>query len=314
LAKIAFLGNFKFTFSSETHHVKSLKSLGHQVTCLQENKNTSEDVLRAALNSDLFVWVHTHGWQTPGSLSMEEVLSRLKERGIPTMTYHLDLWLGLKRQEDLDKDPIYKNIGHFFTVDKQMADWFNKNTGVVGHYLPAGVYDKECVYVARPKRHDVVFVGSKGYHPEWPYRPKLINWLGDTYPGRFKHYGGDGLGSIRGDKLNVLYASTKVVVGDTLCPDFKYASYWSDRVYETLGRGGFIIHPYIDGMEKEFTDKEHLVFYEYNNFEQLKSLVDYYLENDEERERIRLAGHRLVKNNYTYKHRWKTILEEVGVE
>lgn len=28
--------------------------------------------------------------------------------------------------------------------DKLMADWFNKNTDVKGHYLPAGVYDGEC--------------------------------------------------------------------------------------------------------------------------------------------------------------------------
>jgi spore maturation protein CgeB len=110
-----------------------------------------------------------------------------------------------------------------------------------------------------------------------------------------------------------LYASTKIVVGDTLCPNFSYPDYWSDRVYETLGRGGFIIHPYISGMEKEFTDKEHLVFYEYKNFKQLKELIDYYLEHDEEREKIRVSGHNLVKEKYTYKNRWEQILKELGI-
>ena len=66
-------------------------------------------------------------------------------------------------------------------------------------------------------------------------------------------------------------------------------------------------------MEKEFTDKEHLVFYKYGNFKQLKKLIDYYLENDEERERIRIAGHELVKANYTYKNRWQTILKELAI-
>lgn len=313
MANIAFLGNFKVNFSSESHHVKSLKALGHKVIKLQEQHNTGQDILKAALDSDLFIWVHTHGWETPGNLGMDIVLAQLKQKGIPTMTYHLDLWLGLKREKDLETDPIYKNIGHFFTVDEQMAKWFNKNTSVNGHYIPAGVYDQECYYQATAKKFDVIFVGSKGYHPEWPYRPKLIEWLTNTYQRRFRHYGGDGMGIMRGEHLNNLYARTKVVVGDTLCPDFAYPSYWSDRVYETLGRGGFIIHPYIKGMEKEFTDKEHLVFYEYNNFKQLKELIDYYLENDEEREKIRLAGHNLVKNNYTYRHRWETILKELNV-
>lgn len=313
MAQIAFLGNFKVSFSSETHHALSLKGLGHNVVKMQEKQITSEEILTTALESDLFVWVHTHGWNTPGKLTMKEVLAKLKENNIPTMTYHLDLWFGIERQKDLEKDPIYKDIDHFFTVDRQMADWFNKNTKVKGHYLQAGVYKAECYYRERSKKRDIVFVGSKRYHPEWPYRPKLIDWLGDTYGQKFQHFGGDGRGPIRGDKLNLLYASTKIVIGDTLCPNFDYPSYWSDRVYETLGRGGFIIHPYIQGMELEFTDREHLVFYEYNNFGQLKELIDYYLEHHKERERIRKNGHDLVKSKYTYTNRWQTILKELGI-
>lgn len=313
MLKIAFLGNFRVDYTTEYHHAASLESLGHAVIRLQETKATSEDILRVASESDLFVWVHTHGWKTPGDMPMSRVLARLKAKGVVTMTYHLDLWLGLGREADLKKDAVYKDIDHFFTVDKQMADWFNKNTAVKGHYLPAGVFHEECYIKPIRKTIDVAFVGSKGYHQEWPYRPKLINWLQSVYKNKFRHYGKDGIKSIRGEDLNTVYATTKVVVGDTLCPKFKYPSYWSDRIYETLGRGGFMIHPYIPGIEKEFKDKEHVVFYEYNNFEQLQDLIDYYLENDEEREKIRLAGHNLVKNNYTYKHRWKHILKELDL-
>jgi hypothetical protein len=194
-----------------------------------------------------------------------------------------------------------------------MADWFNSNTSVKGHYLPAGVYDKECTYTPAIPTEEVIFVGSKTYHPEWPYRPKLINFLSQVYGKRFNLYGREGVKMVRGQELNNLYASTKVVVGDTLCPDFAYPDYWSDRIYETIGRGGFLIHPYIPGLEKEFEDKKHVVFYEYNNLDQLKQLIDYYLEHDEEREQIRRAGHELVKNSYTYKNRWQTILKELSI-
>lgn len=314
MSRIIFLGNFRVDFSTENHHVKTLESMGHKVVKMQETEARSEDILAAALTSDLFVWVHTHGWITPGSLDMGTVLKTLKASKIVTMTYHLDLWFGLKREQNLNTDPVYKDIQHFFTVDSLMADWFNEKTDVTGHYLPAGVYDKEATYNrAAVKKRDVVFVGSKGYHSEWPYRPTLINWLQTTYKNKFIHYGKDGIKSIRGDQLNNLYAGTKIVVGDTLCPNFDYPDYWSDRIYETIGRGGFLIHPYIKGLEREFTDKKDVVFYEYGNFEQLKELIDYYLENDIEREKIREAGHKLVKKNYTYTQRWETILRELGI-
>jgi hypothetical protein len=313
LAKIVFLGNFRVDYSSETHHANTLESMGHKVIRLQESESKSEDILKSSIDCDLFIWIHTHGWRTPGKYEMGQVLKTLADYKIPTMTYHLDLWFGLQRQKDLNNHPVYKYIGHFFTVDKKMADWFNQKTKVKGHYIPAGVYDKECILKQVELTNDVIFVGSKKYHPEWQYRPQLINWLGDNYQDSFKHYGNGGLPSVRGLKLNKLYWSTKVVVGDTLCINFKYPDYWSDRVYETMGRGGFIIHPYIAGMEKEFENKKHLVFYEYGNFKQLKELIDYYVEHDEERESIRKAGHELVKQNYTYKNRWQQILKELGV-
>jgi hypothetical protein len=88
----------------------------------------------------------------------------------------------------------------------------------------------------------------------------------------------------------------------------------SDRIYETTGRGGFLIHPRIEGISTQFVDGEEVVFYDYDNFPQLKSLIDYYLANPEEREAIRKAGHERTKNEHTYKHRWTTILNTLGLK
>ena len=110
MANIVFLGNFEVSYSSENHHAKSLESLGHTVQKLQEKKATSEQILKASLESDLFIWVHTHKWQTPGSKSMTDVLKELKAAGIPTMTYHLDLWFGIEREKDLKNDDFYTTL------------------------------------------------------------------------------------------------------------------------------------------------------------------------------------------------------------
>lgn len=327
--KIAFLGNFRVDFTSETHHKKSLEALGHEVIPLQENQATAEEILDAGLKADMFVWVHTHGWATKG-MSMQMVLNYLKEAGVPSVTYHLDLWFGLKRQRDLDTDPVYKHIEYFFTCDKQMSDWFNENTNVKGRYLPAGVFQEELNNPDYPRefKYDVAFVGSKQYHPEWPYRPKLINWLKETYGDRFVHVGNDGqIGQTRGEDLNRLYAETKVVVGDTLCLNYDYPYYWSDRLYETIGRGGFIIFPQITGIQDEYStydfkvdddmfwdrepDPVELVTYEYNNFNMLKERIDLWLERDDKREEIRRNGYERTIKDHTYVKRWEEIIKEV---
>lgn len=299
-------------FSSESHHAKSLESLGHSVIRLQEGQTGWEAITLAAAGADLMVWVHTHGWREPGEMTAFEGIDRLKAAHTPIITYHLDLWFGIDRQKDLERDPFYNLIDWFFATDKLMCEWFNENTDVKGYYLQAGVYDKECYMAEAVYDHDVIFVGSRGYHPEWQYRPQLIDWLKQAYGGRFSHYGGDGKGVVRGDELNMLYARSKVVVGDSLCLNFSYPHYWSDRVYETMGRGGFLIMPRIEGLEDFFTDRQHLALYDFGNFEELRITIDYYLETPHERERIRQAGHEEVKNKHTYKHRWAEILRVVN--
>lgn len=306
--RISFLGNFSVDYSSESHHAKTLESMGHEVIRIQEN----EPITRTP-DCDLFVWVHTHNWRSPG---VEELIKKYKG-SVPIVSYHLDLWFGLERQKDLDTDPFYKLIDYWFVTDKLMAEWLNENTEVKGFYLPAGVFEEEALMLESSDinhTEPVVFVGSKGYHPEWPYRPLLIDMLQEMYGDKFGHYSGEEgtKGLKRGLHLNQLYADAKVVVGDSLCKGFNYPYYWSDRVYETTGRGGFLIMPYIKGLEDEFEIGKEIVTYTFGDFKDLKDIIDYYLEHDDERETIRKAGFERTKNNYTYRHRWERILHEIN--
>lgn len=302
---ISFLGNFGVDYSSESHHAKTLENMGHEVIRIQENEPIFETP-----DCDLFVWVHTHNWASDGI----EALIKKYKGNVPIVSYHLDLWIGLEREKDLEIDPFYKLIDHWFVTDKLMADWLNKNTDVKGYYLPAGVFEPETIML--PKKNDVpdvVFVGSKGYHPEYPYRPHLIDWLQETYGDKFGHYSGEEgtRGLKRGLHLNQLFADTKVVVGDTLCLNFNYPWYFSDRLFETTGRGGFLIMPYIKGLEDQFEIGKEVVTYTFGDFEGLKDIIDYYLTHDAEREKIRKAGFERAKRDHTYTQRWETILKEI---
>jgi glycosyltransferase involved in cell wall biosynthesis len=309
-------GNGEVPYCTEVHHKRSLESLGHEVLLLQENRETTDRVLEESLRADGLIWVHTHSFKNLGTMSMDRVLKLLKLAGKPTIAVHLDLYMGLQRWNDYE-DSAYMRVEHFFTVDKLMADWFNSNTDTKGHFLPAGVLEDECYISDQPSPYanDVIFVGSRSYHREWPWRPKLIDWLKATYGSRFTHVGRDGqTGVVRGDELNRLYANSKVAVGDTLCLNFDYPYYVSDRLFECAGRGNAAqVFPYIKGVDDWFTDGEHLRFFKFGDFEDLKANIDYLLEHDDEREKMGQAAHELVKANHTYRHRWQTILETVFV-
>jgi len=315
VTKVCFYGNWGVSYTSESHHAASLEDLGCEVVRLQEPKCTADQLFDEASQCDVFVWIHTHGWDTPG---IEAVLMQLGGRGIPTLAYHLDAFIQIPdRWEKYRNHPTMNLLSHYFTVDACLADWLNQNTDVKGHYLPPGVFGRECYISDQPSPYanDVLFAGSYGYHDSYPMRPKLIDWLRDTYGSRFTHIGGGGqIGTVRGDDLNRAYANSKVVVGDSYITDPNYpGKYWSDRVPESLGRGAFLLAPKVFGLDEYFTDGEHLVTYEHGNFGQLKFLIDYYLDeaNTAEREQIRKAGHEHAKATCTYKVRWQEILDTV---
>lgn len=311
--KIVFVGNFNVDYTSETHHTKSIEALGHQVIRLQEGVATGEQIENEASRSDLLIIVHTHGWSTPGR-PIDVVMQNLKGR-VKIITYHLDLWMGIQRQKDLETDPFYKLLDYFFCTDRLMAEWLNRNTGVKGVYIPAGIFHEEAYlhkdYSPNSFDNEIIFVGSRGYHKEWPYRAELIDWLKSTYGNRFKHYGNDGLGVVRGHELNRLYARSKIAIGDTLCIGFNYPYYFSDRLFESTGRGAFTIFPYILGIDGYFKNEQEIVTYKFGDFNDLHTKIDNYLFDDSSREAIRLKGHARAKNEYTYVKRWEEILSYI---
>ena len=312
---ITILGNFRVDFTSESHYKKTLEEMGYEVIALQEGEASAETVLANGIRSHCLFYVHTHGWQTPGAITLREVFEELEKLGIPTFAYHLDLWLGLDRQKDMKTDDFWR-VKYFFTVDPDMADYMNQLDYMpTGIYVRPGVYGGECTKETQSNWvQPIAFVGAYNYHPEWPYRRELIDFLHKEYGARFRRYGAPAEDQpdafcLRGRELNKLYSSTKIVVGDSLCPGFKKRGYWSDRVYETTGRNGFIIHPDIAGIEEEFVDGKELRLYKFGDFNQLKSLIDYYLEHNWEREEIRDAGFMRTKGTHTYADRMKQIID-----
>lgn len=311
--RIYYVGNFKPSHSTENQVAATLEDLGHSVCRQQEDQLTPGELLRAvsADKPDLILWTRT--W--PGYVTLRD-LEACRRFDIPTVSYHLDLYVGISRETGLDDDPFWRT-DFVFTPDgdPHSAEVF-KDKQVNHHYLRPGVFKPECIKGTRRDdfSYNVAFIGKTiDYHSEWPYRAQLISFLRATYGPWFRIYGFP-YKSVRGLELNDVLASTKVIVGDTLCPGFTHEGYWSDRVYETTGRGGFIIHPRIKGLEEEFVEHEEIAFYNYGDFEHLKQLIDWYLDNDEYREAVRDRGMQRTVSEHTYHHRVQQLLTVVGAQ
>lgn len=301
---IGYIGNLIPPHSTENDRKWSFEKLGHTVIPFQENKTTSEQLIRAMRTLDMLVYSHTHGYGIHGLI---DVFKRYKEAGVPTVSVHLDRWAWLKRVEDVGKEATWFTE-YIFMADAspEAVELYDKHD-LNWHYLPGGVVERDC-YMATPDReqfpHDIVFIGSKRYHPEYYYRPMLVDWLHKQYGNRFGHYGNDGIRVVRGDVSNRLMASAKIVVGDS-CFGGR-PNYVSERYQEVRGRGGFLIHPLVEGV-----DQVGVVGYKHGDLQDLKRVIDYYLEHDEEREAIRRAGFEHVKAHETYTHRAATMLETI---
>jgi hypothetical protein len=323
--RVGYVGNFEPTHSTENHLTLALRSHGHDVIPLQENHEATWTTLLdpEPLGLDFVLWTRT--WHLP-EFPQSEALSALDEHDVPTVAYHLDRWWGLDREHQVETEP-YFGCDVVCTAEGGVPDLW-AHAGVRHEWYPPGVLGSLAT-VGRPNRRwfcDVAFVGShRSYHVEWPWRARMTRWLRQTYRGRVRLFPQHPSQAVRGEPLADLYASTKVVVGDSCLapyPALDYTGemipaavpcsrYWSDRVPETLGRAGFLLHPWVEGIEDHFTDGEHLVLVEPESFESLSKAIDWWTDDAHraERDRIRHAGRAHVLEHHTYEQRMAGIVE-----
>lgn len=292
---ILYFGDFRESYSTERYVAHALKELGYEVIAKQEGDfvigNNVENIVNEIKGLDPLLVLFSKG--APAGRA-EMFIDGLKTAGIPTATWLFDLYFDLPGADRLRKlkmrIPPY-NVETIFSTDGgHEKQW--EELGIKHKVLRQGIHEPEAILYDLPKTRDVIFVGADAFYTRAP----MLEALKERY--NFEWWG-QNKNRIRGLPLNELYASSKVVVGDSQ-PSPKY---WSNRVYETLGRGGFLLHPITEGLSEEFTDGVHMVFYERGNQKQLNALIDYYLKHDVEREKIRKSGFEHVKKNFTYKHR-----------
>jgi hypothetical protein len=304
--RVLYVGPFEHSWGTEEHVARAFEALGHQVSRVKirdwDGKNIAPDV---AAETDLFLT------QSPLPNLDVSTLRWLEANGCATASYHLDLFVGLARQAHVGHDAFWRT-GTVFTADGDPASQeYFESLDINHRWLPPAIaHDETYAGTSRSEfDYDVVFVGSGGYHKEWTWRRDLLRLLHHS-PWTFRHF--DHHPPIRGADLNDLYATARVVVGDSLALP-GHRDYFSDRYFETVGRGGFLIAPRVPGIEKFFIDGEHLALYDLGNPKQLVEQVDYWLAHPEDARQIARAGQEHVRAHHTYVHRVEQMLATLGL-
>ena len=145
----------------------------------------------------------------------------------------------------------------------------------------------------RPRvEYDVIFLGNaRGSRPDGR---GIVHDLGDTaYEFKVwgnlwdrilpeKHYGGR---YWEYERLEYLYASARITLNDHH-PDMAREGFVSNKVFDILASGGFVISDKNPGLDLIFGETVP----QYDTPEQLRGLVDYYLQNSRARQELKAQG------------------------
>jgi glycosyltransferase involved in cell wall biosynthesis len=298
--KIVYIGKFRRVEDEEVV-AEALEANGVEVIRIEEygitNKEYLERIDKEKPDFVLFAKANVMG-------SSKDLIQSIKDLGIKTVSWTFDLLIGHPPREHIIDSLEWLKCDYVFLTDGGRTQEY-KDKGIDKIVLRQGIPEKFC-YMGEPEdkyKYDVVFVGT--HNPTYPYRQRTMEFLKETYGDRFHWFGQFNSSEVRGDELNKVCASAKIMIGDSMFAQ----NYWSNRIYELVGRGAFLITPRIEGLDKEFEYYKEIIPYDIGDWDRLRQKIDYYLIDKEGRDKIRKAGFKRVKENYLYKHRVKEFLK-----
>ena len=213
--------------------------------------------------------------------------------------------------------PGFPNYDIVFAPSKVAVEYIKNRTDKIPFLLPIATNPERFNGNIKPKKEficDYCFTGSYWNDPrdimemlepaELPYNFKLYGKNWDNIL-KFKDYY---QGFVNYSKLPEIYASTKIVIDDANRATKKYGAV-NSRVFDALACGTLVVTNGALGAAETFNGKLPV----FKSKKELNHLIDYYLSNDDERNRKIRELQQYVLDNHTYinrAHTVKEILEE----
>lgn len=286
--KVAYIGKFTH-FHDEEYIARSFEMIGCKVQRIPQSSqwyDIQQSIL--AFRPDILIYAK---YILPKEL--QPTIDIARRGGMKTVCWLFDLYFDYHREHQVKNQPFFKS-DYVFTTDGGHQNRFEELE--VNHKcVRQGIFKDECVLLPFEQiQHEIVFVGSNS--PIYLERSQLVKDINAEW------YGKNNTNELRGMALNELYASTRIVIGDS----YPSPHYWSNRVVETLGRGGFLIHKETEGLKEEYP---YLITYK-DKADLLEKIEYYKLHEDERREIIR-KNFEWVRDNYTMEKQCQLLLNYI---
>lgn len=257
----------------------------------------------------------------------EAVLKKLKNKGIKTVVWFVDS----AKNSDM-KTQYLENFDKIYSFEKNDIEYIKRKYNVKNvQYLPLGVCT-DIYYPTEDKsfENDICFVGFSDekrlkiletvaeycitnnrklivYGQMWRTRPWLHrirheNRFKKKYPNLYTFVVNK---CIEPQEVAAVYNSSKICLNIIQ----KVHNGANPRTFEILGTKSFQLIDYSQGIADLFEDGKHLVMY--RNDEELKTQLEYYLNNENKRDHIVQSGYELTINRYTMTKMVNIIVENI---
>ncbi len=179
-----------------------------------------------------------------------------------------------------------------------------KEAGLGSEYLEIG-FDPEIykpIGLKKPTK-DIVFFGNNygDLFPLSKYRIEMVEFLRKSYGNKFGVYGNgwnkadSNFNNSQNDEA-AAYRGSKIAIN---LSHFDYERYNSDRILRIMGTGvPLCLTKGYKGIEQDYTNGVNLGVW--NDFNELKVLIDNYLQNDYLRQKLVDNGCKLVHEKFTF--------------
>lgn len=244
--------------------------------------------------------------QTPHALRPEHV-QRIKIHGRVVVNWSGDVQIPMPNW--------YAELGADLTLLTNES-WVKQlmAQGINAAYLQIG-FNQEIFHPWGRKRENtepIIFLGSDyGLFPLSQERRDMVNFLRKRYGDKFGCYGTGWKPPC--EKLNwydeaAAYRSCKIAIGHS---QVELERYTSDRLFRAMGSGAFYLTKRYPEMEEDYHPGVHLDYWE--DPDELGGRIDYWLDNDVERQDVAFTGSEWVHAEHTWLDQAYRLTELIGL-
>ena len=290
-------------FRKENSNPYWLKALKKQGTTHAFDIREPIETLAPIIESIRPDHIHMGGSVKKGVIS-PEFLARIKT----DLDCTISVFYGDARYSAYHED-LSNVVDHIYVTNKTHVRQ-NRSRGLTNfHYMPCGTDTEVFRPVRSEKKHDLLFIGNNNSQSRLALLQKIHGRFNLTVAGRgWEDTKLIGLPQTYGEDYSRLVGQARISLGLMDDAWVHLESCFSNRVINTMACGGFLIQRYSPGLETVFENHEHLVWY--GTEEELFSLIEHYLDEPLEQERIANRGRELVISNFTYDQAVARILED----